>query len=876
MAIPSFIPKLPNAPSVPRNRSVGDIFKPKTSQVPSVTGQGKVDAPRIQMLIENYRTNPNGVRNMYLNMPEDAQMNLLMELAEEFPPARPQNQKVVNGEPVFEPDTGKPVMEGDPISNVGMELFQFLTEGDGVADSSVRRGVLMRDNRDGGRPGPSTTQQDSFTTGEARDKKLGSTGDEFGDTRTTQETDEFLDNPEPTGFIDKSTPDNPQNRYRNSANAAAELGYTKRGLPEGENFRPTERVATVEDGQPTNQSVPETGRASDAADMERSPAGQRYARGQIDRNAGTKYPDMVAEKDNSNYFNSYQKEIGGLMNNSRNPDALGGNRIDQLWTLISKTGDDPRTLFGSPEAMADVMMGYVSPKMIDNMTNPSPIGQQLPASLRSKKSFELIHEQLVKQIKQRYANADGTGFGAADAASLSKPSPMLDPDGVNNLDANLENASSSDLDPLPESNYSPDKTGRLDAAEANQQDRFDIFQERMDELMAEGLSLDEVVQVMEDEGLGQEWLKSGINTVESVNRYGREMPLPPPPLSVNAAKEKAIGAMGPQKTAEQAPSVNGEMPKPTRQQGPLPPPPVSVRAAKEKVIGARGPQKTAEQAPSVNKQANGTIPEPPPPPTLKKGLEQKPTMDMKEAIGILRMDGIDPTGMKPADILAEAEAIKINRSANGPVPPPNTNKTPSEGEVGPTFTEDELQRISRGEAYVDGGKVVDGKPKDNNGDLDTTSESNPIDNNDSAATDLPPDDQVPVTPDGTVKPETGTPEVTVNPETDKPGFLGKGSTSRKVAGWTGTGGIVAGLGALGLSGTKTVNVPPDDSMAPSGDELAPSEVLVGMGPNGGFERDADGSLSAAGLHAFLEKGRQYRASRPSINTGTQTMGNWVR
>ena len=715
MAFPNFKapPKIPDAPSVPRNRSISDIFKPKSSKVPSVTGQGKVDAPRIQMLIENYRTNPNGVRNLYLNMPEDAQMNLLLEIAKEFPPARP----------------------GDPLSGVGQELFDFLESGEGVADSSVRREVLLNDNRDAMRPGPSTSRGDSFVTGESRSKTLGVTGDERGDQLTNLEIDEFLDNPEATGSIDRTPPENPQNRYSKAAKDAAALGYTKGRLGEGENFRGTERVATVEDGQPTNQSIPGTGRPSDSADMERSPAGQEYAQRQIDKNSGTKYDDMVAEKDNSSYFDSYQKGIVGMMNNSRNPDSLGGNRIDQLWGLISKTGDDPRTMFGSAEAMADVMLGYVNPKMVDNMMNPSPIGQQLPASQRSRMSYDLIKEQLVKQINQKY----GDKWGAASAADLSK-ADTLEADGVNNPDAALDAVTPvDDLPDLPNrqrlnqsgfggddpetylrqngytdedierillENSDPDDpygggrnalleealyvdgqiadaqasrtsdtgdfrddydpigpreepTGaapgstkdRMMYAERAQQERFDIFQERMDELMAEGLSVDEAMTVMEGEGIGRDYLQAGIDHVELIDRYGREMPPPPPPRSVKAAQEQKIGANGP---------------------------------------------------------------EPPPPPTLKKGIEQP--LGLREAIAILRRNAIDPTGMLADDIIKQATNININKQANGPIPPQNTGKKPSKGELGSTETN-----------------------KTNTGDLDGTSEGDQIDNLESSSTELPDD-----------------------------------------------------------------------------------------------------------------------------------------
>ena len=592
---------------------------------------------------------------------------------------------------------------------------------------------------------------------------------------------------------------------------------------------------------------------------------------------------MVAEKDNSSYFDSYQKGIVGMMNNSRNPDSLGGNRIDQLWGLISKTGDDPRTMFGSAEAMADVMLGYVNPKMVDNMMNPSPIGQQLPASQRSRMSYDLIKEQLVKQINQKY----GDKWGAASAADLSK-ADTLEADGVNNPDAALDAVTPvDDLPDLPNrqrlnqsgfggddpetylrqngytdedierillENSDPDDpygggrnalleealyvdgqiadaqasrtsdtgdfrddydpigpreepTGaapgstkdRMMYAERAQQERFDIFQERMDELMAEGLSVDEAMTVMEGEGIGRDYLQAGIDHVELIDRYGREMPPPPPPRSVKAAQEQKIGANGP---------------------------------------------------------------EPPPPPTLKKGIEQP--LGLREAIAILRRNAIDPTGMLADDIIKQATNININKQANGPIPPQNTGKKPSKGELGSTETN-----------------------KTNTGDLDGTSEGDQIDNLESSSTELP-DDGKKTDTDGfnfhTDK--EGKPldskkkkkqEVNKN-ETDKPGFLGKGSTSRKVLGYGATAAVPTLIGGLMLSGTKTVNAPPAGSMRPAGDGsgATPSELPPGMAPNGGFERDADGTLSEDGMRAFLEHHKRRRRSRPSINTGTQTMGNWVR
>lgn len=980
--------------NLPKGRDLEKTFKSKTATVPNTAGQGRVRKPRSQILIENYRSNPNGVRTQFLNLPEDVKTNILQEIAEDFPPARP----------------------GEPLSGAGMELYQFLTEGDGIADSPTRRQVLMDDNAAGMRPGPMESRGDSFVKREYSEGPLGPTGDEVADQGVT-----FGDNPEPTGIVDNSPPDNPQNRYRKARNDAAELGYTKGGLSKQESLRGPERFPDIEDGQPINRAIPGTGRLSDAAATEVSPNGEKFARDQIKQGSKTsnQASDGVAAMDNSSYDTSFQEAIVGLMNNSRNPDALAGNRIDQLWNMISKTGDDPRTLFGSPEAMVDVMMGYVSPKMVDNMTNPSPIGQQLPASQRSKMSFELIREQLLKQADQLYTNADGSnGFGAATPDDLSRPSPILEPDGVNNPDADLDSVSSiGDLGDIPnrqrlnfvddpetylrQNGYTNEDIARIEegafdtgmerrealteealhvdgeipdegptdfrdlydpvgpreepsgappgsakdrmmSAETNQQDRFDLFQERMTELIEEGLSPDEAMEVMEGEGLGRDFLEAGPDQVAGVERFG----------------------------IPRTPGTNplGKQVQSNKKKGPLPPAPASVRAAKEKAIGAKGPQKTAEQAPTLNKDqaSDGEV-----------GSTFTEEELQRISRGEAYVDGNKVINGKPGD------------------------KT---GDPAPTFTEEELQRISRGEAHVDGGEVKNGKPGDgtggrnppgnmgldeaesilkangydstyiaslkslggdgavlwrayridgpsgnkvNTGDLSSSGGGEQLDNLDGAATELPEEtfnfdtdaegrplprtdttgfnfDAIdktegfnfdtdakgnPVNKTDTTgfnfdadakgkavnETDTGgfnfetdkngkpidpnkenTPEGTVKTEEDTPGFLGKGSTSRKVAGWTGTAAVPIGLGALALSGTKSVNVPPEDSMAPTGDESAPSEVPVGMSPDGGFERDADGSLSAAGLHAFLEKGRRHRASRPSINTGTQTMGNWIR
>ena len=329
----------------------------------------------------------------------------------------------------------------------------------------------------------------------------------------------------------------------------------------------------------------------------------------------------------------------------------------------------------------------------------------------------------------------------------------------------------------------------------------------------EGLTVEEAVEMMEYEGMGQDFLKAGIEDVERVERFG-------------IAREN--DGLGFSRYGNKGPKKPG--------------PPLSVRAAKEKTIGAKGPQKTAAEAP-----------------TLKEN---------------------------PDD-------VAINERAN--ITRENEGKTPQ-------FTEEELQRISRGEAHVDGGKVVDGPPpKDAGpeegakaGDLDGTSEGDQIDNLESSSTELPDDGKK---TDTKPKGDEGKPDSTQEGNDGNDGNNQDGNNGDKVEtddtnlpwwrdnivtrnpGRIATGAAVLGGGALLLGGTKTVNAPPDGSMRPAGDGsggATPSEVPPGMAPNGGFEKDENGVLTDAGLEALLERSRRRIRSRPSINTGTQTMGNWIR
>ena len=63
--------------NLPKGRDLEKTFKSKTATSPNMAGQGKVRKPRSQILIENYRSNPNGVRTQFLNLPEDVKMNIL-------------------------------------------------------------------------------------------------------------------------------------------------------------------------------------------------------------------------------------------------------------------------------------------------------------------------------------------------------------------------------------------------------------------------------------------------------------------------------------------------------------------------------------------------------------------------------------------------------------------------------------------------------------------------------------------------------------------------------------------------------------------------------------------------------------------------------
>ncbi len=566
--------KVPDV-NVPRGHDMGKLFSTKKKTTPNLQGQGMVDVDRIQMMIEAMRSNPNGVKMQFQMMPPESQSILLQGLGEKFPPARPDQL----------------------ISPQGQEIFEFLTTGDGVAGSPERIKILADDYIASMADGPVTLNRQPVAN-----------INPDGNVRDGIDMIEDLGPADEGGIIDNARPENPQNPNAASRNdAATALGWKTKQQTEP-NFRGMDReVGMLPDGQPLNTPVEGTGRPSTSAakELQRgkfAPShGEEFAQRQIDTNGDPNKQDLIAAGDEKSYSETLNEQIVGLLNNSRNPNSLGGSRIDRIYELTAGNANavkDPRTQFASVDDFVDAIAGHVDVNSLNTGKNPSRIGESLPASQKAKLNLEEVKEILRRQTVQRYG---GSGWGAESAEALSKPAPNdlntgsevndLDSlDGVSDVELediapeNTRRATQTESDVPPQDlrddgKFGPgEKDARLANAQGNARDRQSIADEVVDELIAEGASPEEIQETLENIGLDAESIAmASDNDIQMIDRYG----MPKTPGQAQGRKNR---------------------PAPKRNEGPLPPAPVSVRAAKEKVIGAKGPQKTAEQAPALNKE----------------------------------------------------------------------------------------------------------------------------------------------------------------------------------------------------------------------------------------------------------------------------------
>ena len=540
--------KVPDV-AVPRGHDMGKLFSTKKKTTPNLQGQGMVDVDRIQMMIEAMRSNPNGVKMQFQMMPPESQSILLQGLGEKFPPARPDQL----------------------ISPQGQEIFEFLTTGDGVAGSPERIKILADDYIASMADGPVTLNRQPVAN-----------INPDGNVRDGIDMIEDLGPADEGGIIDNARPENPQNPNAASRNdAATALGWKTKQQTEP-NFRGMDReVGMLPDGQPLNTPVEGTGRPSTSAAKELQ-HGEEFAQRQIDTNGDPNKQDLIAAGDEKSYSETLNEQIVGLLNNSRNPNSLGGSRIDRIYELTAGNANavkDPRTQFASVDDFVDAIAGHVDVNSLNTGKNPSRIGESLPASQKAKLNLEEVKEILRRQTVQRYG---GSGWGAESAEALSKPAPNdlntgsevndLDSlDGVSDVELedvapeNTRRATQTESDVPPQDlrddgKFGPgEKDARLANAQGNARDRQSIADEVVDELIAEGASPAEIQETLENIGLDAESIAmASDNDIQMIDRYG--MPKTPGtnPLGKqvqgNKIRPEPPRNKGPQKTAEQAPT----------------------------------------------------------------------------------------------------------------------------------------------------------------------------------------------------------------------------------------------------------------------------------------------------------------------------------
>ena len=692
--LPRKIPTVKPKANLPKGHDLDYIFgTKKPRQVPNLQGQGMVDADTIQMVIEAMRTNPNGVRMQYLNLSEPQKMQIALKLAEKFPPVR----------------------QGDFLSPTGQEIFDFLSDGTGVAGSPERMKVLADDYIASMADGPVTLNRSPVAD-----------IDPDSGVRDGIDISTDLGPAEEGGIIDATKPENPQNPNASARDNAAAAGVFKSKQQTAPSMRGPEMDQQVlPNGQPVATPIPGTTVPSTSVKGMQAPfvtgpdgtpvptweKGRKFAEGAIADNISPDKPlgqrgitaDQVAAGDSKTYRNSFNEIINSMINNSANPNALSGNKMDSLMALLAKSPTaNPKLQFASVDDFVDAIAGNIDVAALNNTKNPSRIGENLPASQKARINLDQVKDMLRRQAVQRYG---GSGWGAEKATDLSQKAPAeLEPEVNSDLD-NLDTAGEIELGPVTpdEANlfsdtpantvrpqtrggdmkYIKDENGRIidtdgeygplrerakddftrDAKISNTEADAKVKQEAaddlVDEMLANGADPDEIEAALIEQGLDQESIEAfKQDQLRRIDQYGLE--------------------------AHQGGKATGNSAK-------KPGPPISVRGAKEKKIGAEGPL-------------------PPPPPkkdtgSIKGGRDfvqsknkGKPTPSQQEAIDDI-VKNTPEEDVNPQDV----ESTPESKPESTPESKPETKPDP--------------------------------KPEET-GDLDGKSDSDPIDNNDSAATDV--------------------------------------------------------------------------------------------------------------------------------------------
>ena len=422
MAFPTKLPNIPTKATLPKGFDLNELFRPATRKVKNIAGQKKVPAPRVQILIEELRKNPNGVHNQFINMDMQAQSHLLQELGEAFPPARPDQF----------------------ISPAGQEIVNFLQTGEGIDSTPQRMKILTQDYFDGMREGKVKGKQQPFPTEDAGDAAV-----DYNDPATS----EILPGQEGAKVEDIALANKPPRYVQAHKDAVTRLGWRDR--LDSPNSRPIERRVDVFENQPVSTALPEHKSNNISTSEAREKVNTDGAEWDIYENRSTTDPyssasDYRVAADAKSFQDSVDDWLNSLLNNSNNPESLGANNgnIDDLIALVANkkqpinrnpnrltanSEKDLRLFFDSPDAAADALTSYFSPKMLLEMSDSTPIGSpQLPGSVRAKASLDDVQQTIKRKLLNRFSEK---GWGAKSAEDLSNPA-VLDP---------LDNANSVEL-----------------------------------------------------------------------------------------------------------------------------------------------------------------------------------------------------------------------------------------------------------------------------------------------------------------------------------------------------------------------------------------------------------------------------------------------
>ena len=330
------------------------------------------------------------------------------------------------------------------------------------------------------------------------------------------------------------------------------------------NSRPIKRRVDVFDDQPVSTALPEDPGNNISTSELREGANTDGAEWDIYENRGTTDPyssasDFRVAADAKSFQDSVDDWLNSLLHNSNNPESIGANNgnIDDLIALVANkkqpinrnpnrltanSEKDLRLFFDSPDAAADALTSYFSPKMLLEMSDSTPIGSpQLPGSVRAKASLDDVQQMIKRKLVNRFGDKY---WGAKSAEDLSNPATLDPLDNAN--DVELNDVELEDIDPadIKFATATDDMPSMFDrglgsaAQAARKADKKDVVLQNvevMEEIAADirrdgalnGLTEDQILQELIDNNVSQadiqNYLADNIQMIEDFGSIkGRE------------------------------------------------------------------------------------------------------------------------------------------------------------------------------------------------------------------------------------------------------------------------------------------------------------------------------------------------------------------